>query len=154
MRRSGIFSHKMARREKATADNWMNFERTTLSNGLRLLTARMPGMRSASIGFFLTVGSRYETDSLAGVSHFIEHMLFKGSQHYPTARLISEAIEGVGGVFNGVTGKEITSYTARVPGEQLPVVLDVFSDMIRHPLFDATEIDKESNVIIAELSST
>jgi predicted Zn-dependent peptidase len=132
----------------------MNYKRTTLQNGLRLLTAPIPGMRSASIAFFFAVGSRYEPKRIAGISHFIEHMLFKGSEHYPTARLISEAIEGVGGVFNGVTGKEITSYTARVPGEQLPVVLDVFSDMIRHPLFDATEIEKERSVIIEELSST
>ncbi|HYL42835.1 MAG TPA: insulinase family protein, partial [Ktedonobacteraceae bacterium] len=95
----------------------MNYERTTLDNGLRLLTAPMPGMRSASVAFFFTVGSRYESGELAGVSHFIEHMLFKGTQRYPTARLISEAIEGVGGIFNGSTGKEITSYTAKVPGE-------------------------------------
>jgi len=114
----------------------------------------MPGMRSASIAFYLTVGSRYEPDHLAGVSHFIEHMLFKGSRRYPTARLISEAIEGVGGVFNGSTGKEITSYTARVPGEQLTVVLNVLADMLRHPLFDATEIEKERSVIIEELSAT
>jgi len=114
----------------------------------------MPGMHSASIAFYLTVGSRYEPDHLAGVSHFIEHMLFKGSRRYPTARLISEAIEGVGGVFNGSTGKEITSYTARVPGEQLTVVLNVLADMLRHPLFDATEIEKERSVIIEELSAT
>ncbi|MEO9059396.1 MAG: insulinase family protein, partial [Ktedonobacteraceae bacterium] len=80
-------------------DSWMDYERTTLQNGLRLLTAHMPGIRSASIAFFFTVGSRYEPNPIAGISHFIEHMLFKGSQHYPTARLISEAIEGVGGVF-------------------------------------------------------
>ncbi|GAC1299312.1 MAG: pitrilysin family protein [Ktedonobacteraceae bacterium] len=132
----------------------MNYKRTTLPNGLRLLTAQVPGMRSASIAFYLTVGSRYEPGHLAGVSHFIEHMLFKGSRRYPTARLISEAIEGVGGVFNGSTGKEITSYTARVPGEQLPVVMHVLADMIRHPLFDATEIEKERSVIIEELSAT
>src|SRR6266568_4358880 len=154
MRRSGIFSHKMARREKVTADNWMNFERTTLSNGLRLLTAQMPGMRSASIGFFLTVGSRYETDSLAGVSHFIEHMLFKGSLHYPTARFISEAIEGVGGIFNGSTSKELTSYTARVPAEYLPDIMKVLADMIRYPLVDPHELEKERSVIIEELSAT
>ncbi|WP_161975445.1 M16 family metallopeptidase [Tengunoibacter tsumagoiensis] len=128
--------------------------RTTLKNGLRLITTHMPGMRSASIAFFFAVGSRYETDEIAGVSHFIEHMLFKGSQHYPSARKISEAIEGVGGNFNGSTGKEITSYTARVPGEDLPVVLDVLADMIRHPLFDPIEIEKERGVIIEELSST
>ncbi len=132
----------------------MNYERTTLSNGLRLLTAEMPGMRSASIAFFLTVGSRYESHALAGVSHFIEHMLFKGTRHYPTARLISEAIEGVGGFFNGSTGKEITSYTARVPGESLPIVMKVMADMLRQPLFEQQEIEKERSVIIEELSAT
>jgi len=116
--------------------------------------APMPGMRSASISFFFTVGSRYESNAIAGISHFIEHMLFKGSQKYPSARLISETIEGVGGVFNGSTGKELTSYTAHVPGEHLPVVMDVLADMIRHPLFDPVEIEKERSVIIEELSST
>jgi len=111
-------------------------------------------MRSASIAFFFNVGSRYEPNPIAGISHFIEHMLFKGSLHYPTARLISEAIEGVGGVFNGSTGKEITSYTARVPGEQLPIVLDVLADMVRYSNFDPDEIEKERSVIIEELSAT
>lgn len=114
----------------------------------------MPGMRSASIAFSFAVGSRYEDDQFAGVSHFIEHMLFKGSRQYPSARLLSEAIEGVGGSFNGSTGKEITCYTARVPGEDLSVVMDVMADMIRHPLFDPVEIEKERGVIIEELSST
>ncbi len=132
----------------------MNYERTTLHNGLRLLTAPMPGMRSASIAFLFKSGSRYERDDVAGVSHFIEHMLFKGSQSYPTARLISEAIEGVGGFFNGSTGKEITSYTARAPGEHLPSVMSVMADMIRHSLFDPAEIEKERSVIIEELSAT
>ncbi|MFL5625515.1 MAG: M16 family metallopeptidase [Ktedonobacteraceae bacterium] len=132
----------------------MNYERTTLDNGLRLLTVHMPGMRSASVAFFFTTGSRYEPSELAGVSHFIEHMLFKGTRRYPSARLISEAIEGVGGVFNGSTGKEITSYTAKVPGEQFSIVMDVMADMIRQPLFDAGEIEKERSVIIEELSAT
>src|SRR5216684_7898030 len=132
----------------------MQYKRTVLENGLCLLTAPMPGMRSASIALFFKVGSRYEKRPVAGISHFIEHMLFKGTRRYPTARLISEAIEGVGGVFNGSTGKEITSYTARVPGEQLTVVMNVLADMLRHPLFDATEIEKERSVIIEELSAT
>ncbi len=132
----------------------MNYERTTLPNGLRLLTASMPGMRSASIAFFFKSGSRYEQDSIAGVSHFIEHMLFKGTRNYPTARLISEAIEGVGGMFNGSTGKEITSYTARVPGEELEAVMTVLADMVRYSLFDSAEIEKERSVIIEELSAT
>src|SRR6478672_11472511 len=132
----------------------MYYNRTTLENGLRLLTAPMPGMRSASIAFFFPVGSRYESRQLAGVSHFIEHMLFKGTQRYPTAKSISEAIEGVGGSFNGSTSKELTSYTARVPGEHLEEVLHVLADMVRNPLFEAAEIAKERNVIIEELRST
>ena len=134
--------------------NRMNYVQTTLNNGLRLLTTPMPGMRSASIAFCFAVGSRYEPDQIAGVSHFIEHMLFKGSRQYPSAKLISEAIEGVGGSFNGSTGKEITTYTARVPYEQLPVVLHVMADMIRYPLFDPLEVEKERSVIIEELSAT
>src|SRR5947209_5019827 len=132
----------------------MYYKRTILKNGLRLLTAPMPGMRSASIAFIFTVGSRYENNALAGISHFIEHMLFKGSQRYPTARLISEAIEGVGGMFNGSTGKELTSYTARVPGEHLSDVMEVLADMVRNPLFHPDEIEKERNVILEELRST
>ena len=132
----------------------MQYERMTLQNGLRLLMAPMPGMRSASITFFFTVGSRYESNTNAGISHFIEHMLFKGSKNYPNAKLISEAIEGVGGVFNASTGKELTHYSARVPGEHLPAVLDVLADMVHHSLFDPVEIEKERGVIIEELSST
>lgn len=132
----------------------MHYKRTTLDNGLRLLTAPMPGMRSASIALFFTVGSRYESRPLAGISHFIEHMLFKGTQQYPTARHISEAIEGVGGAFNGSTSKEITNYTARIPGEHLAEVLGVLADMARRPLFDPAELEKERGVIIEELRST
>src|ERR1700694_1589861 len=132
----------------------MQYQRTTLSNGLRLLTAPMDGMRSASIALIFTVGSRYETRSHAGISHFIEHMVFKGSQHYPTARHISETIEGVGGVFNGSTDKELTMYTARVPGEQLPTVMEVLADMVRRPILAPDELEKERSVIIEELSST
>lgn len=132
----------------------MQYQRTTLRNGLRLLTAPMDGMRSASIALIFTVGSRYEARSQAGISHFIEHMLFKGSQQYPTARHISETIEGVGGVFNGGTDKELTTYTARVPGEQLATVMEVLADMVRRPILDPDELEKERSVIIEELSST
>jgi predicted Zn-dependent peptidase len=111
-------------------------------------------MRSASIALFFTVGSRYESRPLAGISHFIEHMLFKGTQQYPTARHISEAIEGVGGAFNGSTSKELTNYTARIPGEHLEEVLSVLADMVRHPLFEPEELQKERGVIIEELRST
>ena len=116
--------------------------------------APMPGMRSASISFFFNVGSRYESNTNAGISHFIEHMLFKGSEKYPDARRISQSIEGVGGVINASTGKEITHYSARVPGEYATAVLDVLADMVHHSLFDPVEIEKERSVIIEELSST
>lgn len=132
----------------------MNYERTTLPNGLRLLTAPMPGTQSASIAFFFDVGSRYESNDIAGISHFIEHILFKGTRNYPTAKAISDAIEGVGGMFNGSTGKEITNYTARVPSEYFSVVMNVMADMVRHPRFDPAEIEKERGVIIEELNST
>ncbi len=153
IRRVGVLFPPMNRRDP-TPSIYMNYEQNTLKNGIRLLTTYMPGMRSASIAFFFTVGSRYEPDQIAGVSHFIEHMLFKGSQRYPTARLISEAIEGVGGTFNGSTGKELTSYTARVPNEYLPEVMNVLADMVRNSFFDPAEIEKERSVIIEELSST
>src|SRR2546429_5024619 len=132
----------------------MNYKRTTLKNGVRLVTTHMPAMRSASIAFFFATGSRYEKDDVAGISHFIEHMLFKGSQCYPSAKLISEAIEGLGGNFNGSTGKVMTSYTARVPSEYVSVVMNVQADMVRHPLFEAAEVEKERAVIVEELSAT
>ncbi|HEY4033829.1 MAG TPA: pitrilysin family protein [Ktedonobacteraceae bacterium] len=132
----------------------MDYKQTTLKNGVRLVTSHMPAMRSASIAFFFATGSRYEKDDVVGISHFIEHMLFKGSQRYPSARHISEAIEGVGGNFNGCTGKEMTSYTARVPSEYVSVVMNVLADMVRYPLFDPAEIEKERAVIVEELSAT
>jgi predicted Zn-dependent peptidase len=132
----------------------MHYKKTTLKNGVRLLTTEIPWVHSASVAFFFAVGSRYEQDHVAGVSHFIEHMLFKGSQQYPTARLISEAVEGVGGSINGSTGKELTGYSVRVPADSLPVVFTVLADMICHPLFDPAEIEKERGVIIEELSAT
>lgn len=132
----------------------MNYKQTKLKNGLRLVTANMPAMRSASIALFFATGSRYEKDEVVGISHFIEHMLFKGSRSYPNAKFISEAIEGVGGTFNGCTGKEMTSYTARVPSEYVSVVMNVLADMVRYPLFELADIEKERAVIVEELSAT
>jgi predicted Zn-dependent peptidase len=132
----------------------MNYKQTTLKNGLRLVTTHMPSMRSASIAFFFATGSRYEKDGVLGISHFIEHMLFKGSRSYPSAKLISDAIEGVGGNFNGCTSKEMTSYTARVPSEYVSVVINVLADMVRYPLVDPADVEKERAVIIEELSAT
>ena len=128
------------------------YERTTLPNGIRIVTGTMPHVRSVSMALFFAVGSRYEPDRIAGVSHFIEHMLFKGTEKYPTAQAISEAIEGVGGVHNAATTKEITFYTAKVASTHLEIALDILIDMVRRPLFDPDEMEKERRVIIEELA--
>ena len=84
------------------------YQKTVLDNGLRIVTENMPQTYSVSICIFTGVGSRYEKDKIAGVSHFIEHLMFRGTEKRPESRLISEAIEGVGGVLNGGTDKEVT----------------------------------------------
>ena len=97
------------------------------------------------------VGSRYETDQEAGVSHFLEHMFFKGSAHYGGAKEIAEAIEGVGGVLNAATDKELTMYWARVPKTKAKLAMDVLGDMLFQPLLDARELEKERQVVLEEL---
>ncbi|HFD38470.1 MAG TPA: insulinase family protein [Anaerolineae bacterium] len=128
------------------------YDLTTLDNGLRILTATLPHVQSVSLGFFLGVGSRYEPDALAGASHFIEHMLFKGTPRRPTARDIAEAIEGRGGLFNASTGLETTLYWAKVAAAHLPEALDVLSDMLLHAAFDPVELEKERAVIGEEIA--
>ena len=130
------------------------YELSTLDNGLRVLTVTLPHVQSVSLGFFLGVGSRFEDEPLAGASHFIEHMLFKGTARRPTARQIAEAIEGKGGLFNASTGLETTLYWAKVAAPNLPEALDVLSDMLLYPLFDPEELEKERSVIGEEISYT
>ncbi len=128
------------------------YQKTTLDNGLRLITASMPQTRSVCFSAFIGAGSRYEADSEAGISHFIEHLLFKGTSKRPTAKEISEAIEGVGGILNGGTDKELTIYWAKVPQHQLPLAIDVITDMLLQPRFDPEAITKERQVIIEEIN--
>lgn len=128
------------------------YHKMVLDNGLRILTSNMPHTRSVSIGFFVAVGSRYEEDKQAGVSHFIEHMLFKGTEERPTAKDIAVAIEGIGGVINGSTGREATAYGAKVAQHYLDVAVDVLSDMLLHAKFDPLEIEKERRVITEEIN--
>jgi predicted Zn-dependent peptidase len=127
---------------------------TTLENGLRVLTVAIPHVQSVSLGFFLDVGSRYESDALGGASHFVEHMLFKGTEKRPSARDIAEAIEGKGGVFNASTGLETTLYWAKVAARYAPEALDVLSDMLLHSTFEAEELEKERAVITEEIGYT
>jgi predicted Zn-dependent peptidase len=128
------------------------YQKTVLENGLRILTSPMPHTRSVSMGFFLGVGSRYETDEQGGTSHFIEHMLFKGTEKRPTAKDIAIAIEGIGGVFNASTGQELTLYWAKVAQPHLDVAVDVLVDMLLRAKFDSEEIEKERRVIIEEIN--
>ncbi|MGQ9494225.1 MAG: M16 family metallopeptidase [Anaerolineae bacterium] len=126
--------------------------KTTLDNGLRILTTSMPHTRSVSVGIFTGVGSRYEREEERGISHFIEHMLFKGTERRPTAQHIAEAIEGIGGVMNGGTNNELTVYWAKVAHHHLPVALDVLLDIFQHSKFDPEEVEKERQVILQEIS--
>ena len=127
------------------------YELSTLDNGLRVLTVTMPYLQSVSMGFLVGVGSRYENDEQAGASHFIEHMLFKGTPRRPSARHIAEAIEGRGGVFNASTGVETTLYWAKVAASHLSEALDVVSDMLLNAAFDADDLEKERAVIAEEI---
>jgi len=115
------------------------YELSTLDNGLRVLTVTMPYLQSVSMGLLVGVGSRYEDEAQAGASHFIEHMLFKGTPRRPSARHIAEAIEGKGGVFNASTGVETTLYWAKVAAPHLSEALDVMSDMFLNAAFDADD---------------
>ena len=129
----------------------MMYSRVTLPNGLRILTSSMTSVRSVSIVFYFGVGARYETAEVSGVSHFIEHMLFKGSAQYPTAQVISETIEGVGGVLDAATDKELTIFSAKVASRHFDLALNLLADMVRHPRLDPAELEKERHVIIEEL---
>ena len=128
------------------------YQKTTLDNGLRVITATMPHTQSVCVSIFIGVGSRYETESEAGTSHFIEHLLFKGTQKRPTAREVSGAIEGVGGILNGGTDKELTVYWCKVAQSHFSLALDVLADMLLHSKFDPVDIERERQVIIEEIN--
>lgn len=128
------------------------YRKVTLANGLRVITSAMPHTRSVSVVFFIGAGPRYEPDSYAGVAHFVEHLCFKGTQKRKSAREISEAIESVGGILNGGTDKELTSFWCRVPSRYLHLAVDVLVDIVRNPRFDTGDIERERQVIIEEIN--
>ena len=128
------------------------YQKTTLDNRLRIITSTMPHTRSVCISIFIGTGSRYETDTEAGVSHFIEHLLFKGTQKRATAKDISVAIESIGGILNGGTDKELTLYWCKVAQSHFLLALDVLTDMMLHSKFDPQDIEKERRVIIEEIN--
>lgn len=127
------------------------YEKNTLDNGLRVITASMPHISSVTASIFVGCGSRYEDKDNSGVSHFIEHLLFKGTSRRPTARTISEAIEGVGGILNGGTSKELSVYWCKVAQLHLNLALDVLVDILLNSRLDPQEIERERRVITEEI---
>jgi predicted Zn-dependent peptidase len=128
------------------------FETRTITNGVRVLTARMDAAPSVAVFLGVAAGSRYEKPSAAGIAHFAEHMFFKGTERRPTARDISAEIDGIGGEFNAFTGKELTAYYVKCAAESAPVAIDVLCDMLLHSRFDAAELEREKGVIIEEIN--
>jgi len=121
-----------------------------LDNGLQIIASRMPEKASLSLGVMVSVGGRYETPKQAGISHLVEHMLFKGTKNR-TTKQIKESVEGVGGVLNAYTDEEATCYFVKVLKEHLDVSLKVLSDMVQNPLFDAKELSRERTVVLEEI---
>jgi predicted Zn-dependent peptidase len=128
------------------------YEKVILDNGLRLLTEAMPHTRSVAINYFIGTGSRYETGEQAGISHFIEHVCFKGTEKRPKSTDICTVIEGVGGMLNAGTDKELTIYWCKVAQPHFASALDVMSDILVNSKFDPDEIEKERQVIIEEIN--
>jgi predicted Zn-dependent peptidase len=125
--------------------------RHELTGGARLLTAELPDRASVSVVLMLAVGSRFEDDRIGGVSHFVEHLFFKGTPRRPTAKDIAEAIEGVGGVMNASTDKEVTVYWTRVPADRLELATDVLFDIVTNSQLAAQDVERERMVILEEL---
>ncbi|MDE3080185.1 MAG: insulinase family protein [Paracoccaceae bacterium] len=128
----------------------MSARLTTLPNGLRIVTEAMAGLQSASVGVWVTAGGRHERTEQNGIAHFLEHMAFKGTSRR-SALQIAEAIEDVGGYINAYTSREMTAYYARVLAEDVPLAIDVISDIVLNPVFDAKEIEVERHVILQEI---
>ncbi|MGH7932290.1 MAG: M16 family metallopeptidase [Candidatus Binataceae bacterium] len=125
--------------------------KSLLPNGVRVMTEAMPQVVSSTIGIWVENGSRYEEPTHSGVSHFIEHLLFKGTRKR-TAAQIAEEVDAVGGVLNAFTGKEYTCYYAKVLGEDLAMATDLLADIFLESIFDPAEIDRERQVVLQEIS--
>ncbi|HEC21080.1 MAG TPA: insulinase family protein, partial [Candidatus Peregrinibacteria bacterium] len=126
------------------------YNRTVLENGLRIITSPLKNTQAMTILVLVGAGSRYENKENNGISHFLEHMFFKGAKKYKNTKEVSEAIDGVGGIFNAFTGKEYAGYYVKVAAEEQDTAYDVLSDMMIHSTFHPFEIDKERGVILEE----
>lgn len=126
------------------------FQKTVMPNGIRLVSEKIPSVRSASLGIWVTVGSRHESEALNGISHFIEHMAFKGTSSR-SAMDIAKTIERGGGHINAFTGKELTCFYVHVLDEQLPTAVDLLTDILQNSVYDPAEMEKEKQVILDEI---
>lgn len=126
------------------------YRKAKLDNGLRIVTYDAPKMKSVALGIWIKVGARYEAQESKGISHYLEHLLFKGSKKY-SCRKLKESIEGKGGSLNGFTSEEMTCYLVKLPHRYLDLGLDVLSDMVINPLLPQIEVEKERAVILEEL---
>jgi len=127
------------------------FEKTTLKNGLRILTVPMKNTKTLTVLVLVAAGSRYERENTNGLSHFLEHMFFKGSRKRPSTLELAGALDRVGGAYNAFTGKEHTGFWAKTTAEHGELALDWLSDLVLHPLFREEDIEKEKGVIIEEI---
>jgi len=127
------------------------WEIDTLDSGLRVVTTPVPTAQSVSVNVFVGVGSRAEDRRINGLSHYLEHMMFKGTERRKTAIEIAEAIEGAGGILNAYTSQEVTCYWNQVPFDKLPLAMDVLADMMLRSLIDAEELDRERTVVQQEI---
>lgn len=126
------------------------YKKERFNNGLRIITKQSKNVRSVSLGIWINIGSRYELFDQKGISHFMEHLLFKGSKKY-SCRLIKESIEGIGGLLNAFTSEEHTCYLVKIPYAYLPMALDILSDMVINPCLAGGDIEKEKTVVLEEL---
>src|SRR3989344_4397854 len=130
----------------------MNYNKTILDNGLRVIAVPMSGAQSVTVLIMVGAGSRYEERKINGISHFLEHMAFKGTTNRPSAMAIASVIDGIGGEFNAFTGKETTGYYIKAEKTHLELCMDILSDMLKHSLLDKQEMEKEKGVIIEEIN--
>lgn len=127
------------------------YQKTVLPNGIRVISEEIDYVRSVSIGIWVGCGSRVENSRRNGIAHFIEHMLFKGTQKRSALDIASE-IDSVGGILNACTGKEVTSYYVKIPDYHLPMAIDLLADILNNSLFESSEIEKERSVILQEIN--
>ena len=131
----------------------MSFEISTLENGVRVVTQRLAHLETVAVGIWVGAGSRFESDSEHGIAHFLEHMAFKGTKRR-SAKDIAEEIESVGGDINAATSLESTAYFSRLLMQELPLGLELLSDILINPTFESLELEREKNVIIQEIAAS